>query len=230
MRIVRKQLLIYVAIGIVVVAIGARFLLSGDSSPEAAGAAGVSLTVASPAAAQSSTAGASAATASPSAAAEVVVDVTGAVVNPGVYSLPQGSRVCDALDLAGGTTAKAETSAVNLAALLVDGQQIVIPEKGTAVGGGTVSGQAATGASPTSGSAGAASASSGTTGAPGALVNLNTATLEELDTLNGVGPSTAQKIIDYREQNGGFKSVEELQEVSGIGDAKYAALKDLVTI
>jgi competence protein ComEA len=248
MGFVRKQLLIYVAIGVVVVAIGARFLLSGHSSGASAGSPGVELGAASPgvvassgvAAGEASPAagqpGGSTTAASPGAPAEVVVDVAGAVVRPGVYTLPAGARVCDALDLAGGTTARAQTAAVNLAARLIDGQQIVIPEEaapGAAGQVGGASGAGAAGASPSgSGAAGssggtASGAAASTTGAP---VNLNTATLEQLDALSGVGPSTAQKIIDYREEHGGFRSVEELMDVSGIGDAKFAALKDQVTI
>jgi competence protein ComEA len=216
---VRKQLLVYIAIGIVVIAIGARFLFSGHSSSNDGAASGVALAAPSPPAAA-----ASSASAAPSAPAEVVVDVAGAVVRPGVYRLPSGARVCDALDLAGGTTARAQTAAVNLAARLVDGQQIVIPEKGPA------GSPAGTGV-PAAGAGAAVTGPSGSAGTgPAMPVNLNTATLEQLDTLSGVGPSTAQKIIDYREQNGGFRSVDELQEVSGIGDVKFAALKDLVTI
>jgi competence protein ComEA len=216
----RKQLLVYVALGIIVVAIGARFLLSNGSDAEGQQAGGVVL-AASPEAP------------SPSGAptpAEVVVDVCGAVVRPGVYRLSPEARVCDAVDLAGGATAKAELSAVNLAARLVDGQQIVIPEKGAPAGAGA---GATPGGEPSAGggepAAGGEPSSGGQSG--GSMpVNLNTATLEQLDALSGVGPATAQKIIDFREANGGFSSVEQLLDVSGIGDAKFAALKDLVTI
>ncbi|MBM3146811.1 MAG: helix-hairpin-helix domain-containing protein [Actinobacteria bacterium] len=208
----RKQLLVYVALGIIVVAVGARFLLSSGSNAEGQ-QAGVVL-AASPEAPSPSPPG----TPTP---AEVVVDVCGAVVRPGVYRLSPEARVCDAVDLAGGATAKAELSAVNLAARLVDGQQIVIPEKGAPAGAGVT---AAT--SDGGGAGGTDAVGDGST----ALVNLNTATLEQLDALSGVGPATAQKIIDFREANGGFSSVEQLLDVSGIGDAKFAALKDLVTV
>jgi competence protein ComEA len=221
---VRKQLLVYVAIGIVVVAIGARFLFAGGGEPDAdGGGEGIVLAAeASPPAAGGAGTAASSAAASPSAPAQVVVDVAGAVARPGVYTLQAGARVCDALDLAGGTTAQAQTAAVNLAARLVDGQQIVIPQKGqTPTTGPEQPGDAGGG-----GSAGAGTVA----GAPGVPVNLNTATLEQLDALSGVGPSTAQKIIDYREEHGGFRGVDELKEVSGIGDAKFAALEDQVTI
>jgi len=222
---VRKQLLVYVAIGIVVVAIGARFLFAGGGEPDAdGGGEGIVLAAEAspPAAAGGAGTAAPSAAASSSAPAQVVVDVAGAVARPGVYTLQAGARVCDALELAGGTIAQAQTAAVNLAARLVDGQQIVIPQKGqTPATGPQQPGDAGGG-----GSAGAGTVSA----APGVPVNLNTATLEQLDTLSGVGPSTAQKIIDYREEHGGFRSVDELKEVSGIGDAKFAALKDQVTI
>jgi len=216
----RKQLLVYVALGIIVVAVGARFLLSTGSDAEGRQADGVVL-AASPEAPSPSPSG----TPTP---AEVVVDVCGAVARPGVYRLSTEARVCDAVDLAGGATAKAELSAVNLAARLVDGQQIVIPEKGEAAGAGaTPGGEPSAGAGEPA--AGGDTASGGQSG--GSMpVNLNTATLEQLDALSGVGPATAQKIIDFRETNGGFSSVEELLDVPGIGDAKFAALKDLVTI
>lgn len=210
MNLSRKQLLVYVALGIVVVAVGARFLLSSGSDAAGRQSDGVVLAASPEAASQSP---------SPSseAPAEVVVHVSGAVAGPGVYRLAPDARVCDAVELAGGATAEAELSAVNLAARLVDGQQVFIPEKGAAAAGG--------GSSAGGGTAPGDSGSGGS-----GPVNLNTATLEQLDALSGVGPATAQKIIDFRETNGGFTSVEQLMDVPGIGDAKFAALKDLVTI
>ena len=141
--------------------------------------------------------------------AELLIDVSGAVHRSGVYKLPAGSRINDALLKAGGETEKADLTLVNRAALLTDGQQVLVPEKVTAT---------------------AAAATSSGVSAPAttAPVRLNSATLEQLDELPGVGPSTAQRIIDYRTANGPFKSVDELDSVSGIGPAKLAELRDLV--
>ena len=147
----------------------------------------------------------------------VVAYVCGAVRRPGVYTFAQGARITDLIEKAGGATGAAELQTVNLAALLTDGQQVVVPERG------------APGVAVAASDPAATSAGSGVVAA-GAPVNLNTATMAELDTLPGVGPSTAQKILDYRTAQGGFKSVEDLNNVSGIGDVTFAELKDLVTI
>ena len=145
--------------------------------------------------------------------------VCGAVRSPGVVRLPDGARVTDALEVAGGPTAKAELAAVNLAAPVTDGQQIVVPERG------------AVAAAPAAGGARARRPREAPWAtAPAALININTASAEELDALDGVGPSTAQKIIDYRTANGGFKTIEEIKEVPGIGDAKFAAMQDSITV
>jgi competence protein ComEA len=205
--ITRKQLYIYVAMALVVTVFGARYVLGGRA---AAAPPPGQLLAASPAPAS-----AGAPSGAPSTAPPVVVYVCGAVARPGVYSLDQGSRVADALAAAGGASAKAEVSSINLAAKLSDGQQVVVPKKGAA----------APAAAPAAGASGAAAGTG-----PTAIVNLNTATAAELDALQGVGPSTAQKIIDYRTANGGFKSVDELKNVAGIGDAKFAALKPYVTV
>jgi len=212
-RLARRQIYAYVALAIVVAALGVRYLLlpreaSGGSAPA------LVLAASSPSAEAS---------AAPGAPVELVVYVCGAVRRPGVVRLPDGARVADALELAGGPTADAELSAVNLAAKVGDGQQIVVPEKVT--GGVTGAGESAAAAGGVAG----ASAISGAAGG-GALVNINTASLSELEELSGIGPSTAQKIIDYRTANGGFTSIEQLMEVPGIGDAKFAAVKDSVTI
>ena len=142
--------------------------------------------------------------------ARVVVDVVGAVRRPGLYRLEQGSRIADAIARAGGATPKAILAQVNLAAPLADGEQIVVPKRGA----------------PGAAVPGPASASG--VGAPNAPVQLSTATLEQLDSLPGIGPATAQKILDYRTKHGAFSSVDELDAVSGIGPKRLDQLRDLV--
>ena len=156
-----------------------------------------------------------------SASAMVTVDVEGKVRHPGIVIVPAGSRVTDALAAAGGIRRHTALGGINLAAVLVDGQQIVVGAGGTA-GAGAVG-------VPASGGSGAAT---GTTAAGGgdAPVDLNTATAEQLDTLPGVGPVTAQAILEWREQNGAFTSVQELLEVDGIGPATLAKLTPHVTV
>ncbi|MEU9785265.1 ComEA family DNA-binding protein [Streptomyces phaeochromogenes] len=150
------------------------------------------------------------------ARAVVVVDVSGKVREPGIQRLPAGSRVTDALRAAGGVRPGTDTEGLNRARLLVDGEQVVVG------GPPTVAGPGAAGGPGVVGSGGAAA------GAAAAPVGLNTATLEQLDTLPGVGPVLAQHIIDYRTQHGGFRSVDELREVNGIGDRRFADLQNLV--
>ena len=145
--------------------------------------------------------------------ARVVVHVAGAVRRPGVYRLRSGSRVQAAVRLAGGATRRADLGGLNLAAKVEDGRQILVPERLRAGGAP---------AAPTAGG--------GTPSAPVAPVNLNTATLEQLDTLPGVGPATAQKILDFRQERGGFGSVEELDQVPGIGETRLAALREKVRV
>jgi competence protein ComEA len=147
--------------------------------------------------------------AKPAAAKLLVIDVAGAVRRPGLYRLRSGSRIDDAIAAAGGATRKAELDTVNLAAPVADGEQVVVPRRGSAAGSAAATPPAA-GSSPT------------------APVDLNSATLEQLEALPGIGPVTAQKIIDYRQQHGAFHSVAELQGVPGIGPAHMAQLKGLV--
>lgn len=171
----------------------------------------------------SGTTGAGARGAGATAAGRVTVHVVGEVESPGVVTLTSGARVDDALEEAGGATDEAELSGVNLARPLVDGEQVVVPGPGeTAAPGPGVA--APGGAAPGAGTPGAP----GTT--PDALVNLNTADLATLETLPGVGPVLAQRIIDWRTEHGGFTSVEELGEVSGVGDKTYATLAPEVTV
>ncbi|MGE0067477.1 MAG: helix-hairpin-helix domain-containing protein [Solirubrobacterales bacterium] len=134
---------------------------------------------------------------------DVVVDVTGAVRSPGVYRLPAGSRVEDAIARAGGAEPAAALEAVNRAARLADGQQVVVPARGP---GGSV-------------------AVAGV-GAEDGPISLGTATLEQLDTIDGIGPVTAEDIIEFRDEHGGLASVDQLDQVSGIGPATMEALRD----
>jgi competence protein ComEA len=147
--------------------------------------------------------------AEPAPVRKLLVHVVGAVRAPGLYDLEEGNRIDDAIRAAGGPTPKAALDLVNLAAPVADGQQIVVPVRGR-------------------GPAAASAVAPG--GAPAERVHLNTATLEELDTLPGIGPVTAQKILDYRAEHGAFSSVEELDAVPGIGPARLAELEKRVDL
>lgn len=143
----------------------------------------------------------------------IVVDVSGKVRKPGIQHLPAGSRVEDALRAAGGVREGADLSTLNRARVLTDGEQVAVgtpaappPVAGAAAGGGAAAGQAG----------------------PVVPLSLGTATVEQLDTLPGVGPVLAQHIIDYRTEHGGYRSVDELREVNGIGDRRFADLRPLV--
>lgn len=172
------------------------------------------------------------ATASP-VTVEIMVHAAGAVLRPGVYRLAMGARVTDLLTSAGGLTTDADGDRINLAASVQDGERVYVPHRGedavpAVVGDPGSSGSATSGASP--GRVGAPAQADGGTGAPPGPVDLNTATAEQLDTLPGVGPSTAQAILEYRQQHGRFESVDELLDVRGIGDAKLAQLRDRVRV
>jgi competence protein ComEA len=147
------------------------------------------------------------------APASALVHVVGAVRRPGVYRLAAGRRVQDAIRRAGGARPGADLQAINLAAKLADAQQVVVPRRGAASAG--------------SAAAPAAGAASGPATGP---INLNAATAEQLETLDGVGPATAQKILEYRQQHGGFRSVADLAQISGIGPKKLEALRGQVTV
>lgn len=135
---------------------------------------------------------------------EIVVDVAGHVQRPGIVTLPAGSRVHEAIEAAGGLAGVVDTTSLNLARQLVDGEQVLV------------------GIAPV--------APAGAPGSPGGATNLNTATVDQLDELPGVGPVTAQSIVDWRTDNGPFRSVEDLLEVRGIGEATVGDLRDLVTV
>jgi competence protein ComEA len=233
----RPRLALYVALGVIVCFLGARYLRM-----QVAPAGGGVAPVAAPAATTPAPAAGTASVRLERAdGGRVTVHVAGAVRHPGVYRLAAGSRVDDALRRAGGPARQADLTAVNLAAKLEDGRQVLVPLRpppavgGAAGAGGAIAGGGAAGAGGAAaggvGAGGGAGAGApGAGGAPRAPVNLNTATLEQLDTLDGVGPGIAQRILDYRQQHGGFRRVEELGEVPGIGDKRLATLLPLVTV
>ncbi|WP_185183716.1 competence protein ComEA [Bacillus subtilis] len=144
----------------------------------------------------------------------IVIDIKGAVQHPGVYEMRTGDRVSQAIEKAGGTSEQADEAQVNLAEILQDGTVVYIPKKGeeTAVQQG----------------GGGGSVQSG--GGKGALVNINTATLEELQGISGVGPSKAEAIIAYREENGRFQTIEDITKVSGIGEKSFEKIKSSITV
>ncbi|MGV9994051.1 helix-hairpin-helix domain-containing protein [Streptomyces sp. NPDC003374] len=154
----------------------------------------------------------------PATGPQIVVDVSGKVRRPGIHRLAAGARVADALRAAGGVRPGTRTDGLNRARFLVDGEQIVVGGPPAAAGG--------------AGTTGAGTTSAGTAGGgvpgPTAPVSLNTATAEQLETLPGVGPVLARHIVDYRTRHGGFRSVDELRQVNGIGDRRFADLRDLV--
>ena len=150
------------------------------------------------------------------AGAPVWVHVAGEVRRPGVYRVPRGARVHEAVQLAGGLTSRAEQTGVNLVARVTDGQQVIVPRRGAVpvAAGGTGSG---------------AAGASGSGAAPGAKVSLATATVEQLDGIDGIGPTLAKRIVEYRDQHGGFRSVDELRQVDGIGEKRFQSLREAVT-
>ncbi|MDQ0990865.1 competence protein ComEA [Streptomyces sp. V3I7] len=151
------------------------------------------------------------------AGTEIVVDVSGKVRNPGIHRLPAGSRVADALRAAGGVRPGTSTEGLNRARLLIDGEQVAVGTPALAAAPGT-------GSAAGPGASGSTAAGAG----PATPVSLNTATADQLDTLPGVGPVLAQHIIDYRTQHGGYRSVDELRQVNGIGDRRFSDLRNLV--
>ncbi|MDR3296007.1 MAG: helix-hairpin-helix domain-containing protein [Clostridiales Family XIII bacterium] len=161
----------------------------------------------------------------------IVVDVAGAVNGPAVLILPEGSRVYEAIALAGGLTAQAEMQNINQATPLKDGDRLYIPAKGEApVSASAASAPAANAGIAGNNGTGITNADSPVNDAAEALVNLNTADSAALQKLSGVGPATAEKIIDYRNQNGSFKTIEDLMNVSGIGSKTFEKLKDKISV
>ena len=203
----RPQLIAYVLSAVVIVVLGVRFM-HGQAHQEADGLASGATVAHAPAGVQIERAPAETA----------LVHVAGAVRHPGVYRLRGGERIKDAVRRAGGAGHRADLNAINLAAKVADAQQVVVPRRGAATG---ASGAAAA-------SSGEAAAGAG--GAGQTPVSLNSATAEQLETLDGVGPATAQKILDWRQQHGGFRSIDDLSEVPGIGPKRLAALRPKVQL
>jgi competence protein ComEA len=190
----RHQLALYAAGALLVLLLGARYLARDGEAPSskpAPGTGGATLRL------------------KEAAGGRVTVHVAGAVRRPGVYRLRAGARVDDAVSRAGGARRGADVSAVNLAAKLEDGRQVVVPARAPPAA-------AVTATSPAT--------------APGVPLNLNTATLEQLDELDGIGPGTARKILGFRDEHGGFGSVEELAQISGIGEKRMATLREQVRV
>jgi competence protein ComEA len=188
----RQQLVVYAAAALAIALIGARYL-ARDRDPPAAPAHASSMKV------ERAGAGGGA-----------FVHVTGAVRRPGVYRVSSSARLDAAIRRAGGATARADLQAVNLAAKVSDGQQVIVPAR-----------------MPGAGIAGAAGETAAGLG-DGAPISLNTATADQLDELEGIGPTTAQKILDWRKQHGGFRSVDDLRRISGIGPKRFESLKEKV--
>jgi competence protein ComEA len=194
----RPQLVAYALAALVVLALGVRFM-QGQAR---------SATVAAPSRVAAAAGAPDGVRVEPRRAGVALVHVAGAVRSPGVYRLREGERIQDAVRRAGGPRTGADLNAINLAAKVADGQQVVVPRRGAA-------GAAAVGA-----------AAPGDAAQP--PVSLNTATAEQLDTLDGVGPATATKILEWRRQHGGFRSVDDLGEIPGIGPKRLAALRGKV--
>ena len=165
----------------------------------------------------------------PTTGTTVTVHVVGQVAHPGVVRLPSGSRVGDAVARAGGALKGADLSAINLARVLVDGEQVRVPKPGEAVVAPAGPGASSTGAGGGTGASGA-SGGAGSPGGSAGAVNLNQATAAQLEDLPGVGPVLAQRIVDWRSEHGRFTTVDELNEVSGIGEKIFAELKPKVTV
>lgn len=185
----RSQLAVYAAVAVALLLLGARAIRAeGDS-----GGADFPL---------SSDSGKQFTVDSSGTGGDVVVDVTGAVAQPGVYRLPAGARVTDAVERAGGASGGALLEAINLAARLADGQQVVVPKRGPAGAPLSVTGAGEEGP-----------------------ISLGTATVEQLDTIEGIGPVTAGDIVEFRDEHGGLSSVDQLDQVSGIGPATMDSLR-----
>jgi competence protein ComEA len=196
----RSTVVIWVIAAALAVVAGLRLLDGGDASAPAVNVDGPTRPSARPAPPGEG---------SRTVGSGLYVHVAGAVGRPGLIRLPSGSRVATALERAGGPTRRADLTLVNLAARVQDGQQIVVPVAGQAGGAGAAGGAADPAAV-----------------LPGAKITLSTATAEQLDEIDGIGPTLAERIVEYRDAHGGFRSVQELGEVEGIGEKRLATLRD----
>jgi competence protein ComEA len=187
----RSQIAVYGAVAVALLLVGARAIGNGGGDPSSAfGSSTPSRSSGGFHVSQES-------------GRDVVVDVTGAVRRPGVYRLPSGARVTDAVERAGGPGGRALLEGINRAARLADGQQVVVPERAP----------------------GSTSPIAAATGSEEGPISLGTATPEQLDTIEGIGPVTAEDIIGFRDQHGGLSSIEQLDQISGIGPATMEALR-----
>ena len=206
----RGQALVWAAVGMVILLVGGNYLYGhrdrsgpgGGDAPEASIQLGAVTETVDGSGAVADELG------------PIIVHVAGSVAMPGIYELVEGDRAADALEHAGGALPEADLDRINLAAVLSDGQQLFVPAQGEAVPA----------------TAGGALGVGTDVGGSGQLININTADAEQLQQLDGVGEKTAQKIIAYRREVGGFSSVEELMEVPGIGPAKFEGMKDKVRV
>jgi competence protein ComEA len=215
-RLTSRHLAVMAALTLMAVVVSVGWLLRAKAVPSAVAAAPGTMTVATPGVGGPSPSAGPTPTPSPPAAPTILVHVIGAVASPGLVKVPQGARVSDALAAAGGLRSDADPAELNLAAVVSDGSQIIIGTK-SAPRGEVRDGSASSGAVSTG-------------GATASVVDLNTATLAQLDTLPGVGPVTAQAILDYRAKHGRFTKVEELEEVDGIGTKTYAQIAPHVRV
>ncbi len=226
----RRQFAVYLVAVVLVVLLGGR-ALRADAGPASPGAMppGGFTARAEPGTAAGGPSGASGALGTgdvevTTGTERLLVHVAGAVRRPGVYDLPSGARIRDALAKAGGGRARADLDALNLAAKVSDGQQVLVARRGRAGAAGAPTAAAA--AAPGAASAAAGTGGAGAGGASAAApVNVNQADATQLEALNGVGPAIAAKIVEWRTQNGPFKSVEDLAQVPGIGPKKLEAMR-----
>jgi competence protein ComEA len=193
----KGKLVTYAAVGLLVLAIALRLHAHGGGG----GAPPATVSLAPPG-------GRATATAPAVPVRELWVDVAGAVRRPGLYKVPAGSRLAAAVKRAGGVSRRGDEAGVNLAAPLHDGEQVIVPRRGAV-------GAAAVGAAPGSAAGGASSGP----------ISLSQATQAQLESLDGIGPALAGRILEYRKQHGGFRALDELKEVSGIGDKRFEALR-----